>query len=116
MVHSSFLNTERKKSLDVTLTGNHVSAKFSCDWLMLKNITWRASPDGPVVEKLGTFTASVAPVHFPVVEPHHLSVSCHAMVVAHTVFYKDLQLGYITTSWGFGNSKKGILATDVSSG
>ena len=34
--------------------------------------------------KLSAFTALVAWVHFPIIEPHHPSVSCHAVVVVHT--------------------------------
>ena len=41
-----------------------------------------ASTDGLVV-KFSTLTTSAAQVHFLVVEPHHLSVSCCAVAVAH---------------------------------
>ena len=33
--------------------------------------------------KFSVLTASVAVVRFPVVEPHHMSVSCHAVVAGH---------------------------------
>ena len=33
--------------------------------------------------KLGTLTTSAAQVHFPGMEPHHSSVSSHAVVAAH---------------------------------
>ena len=42
----------------------------------------QASPDG-LVGKFGALTALVARVWFPGTEPHHLSVSSHAVLVAH---------------------------------
>ena len=60
--------------------------------------------------------ALVSQVHFLAVEPHHPSVSCHAVAAA------DIEkLEGVTTRiynhWGFVEKKKGgILATDVSLG
>ena len=51
-------------------------------------------------------------------DPHHLSVSCHAVVVAHTEELEGLTTGtynHILGLWG-EKSKSGRLATDVSSG
>ena len=47
-------------------------------------------------------TTSVAWVHFLVMEPHHPSVSCHAVVVAPM---EELE-GFTIMHWGFGEERK----------
>ena len=74
----------------------------------------RASPDGLVV-KICTLTVSVARVGFLVAEPHHPSVSCHPVVVAHTEELEGLTTSIYNCALGLGEkNKRGRLATDVS--
>ena len=55
-------------------------------------------------------TASVALVCFPIVESHHQSISCHAVVVAHTEeLERPTTSTYNYVLGGFGKKKKKIL-------
>ena len=60
----------------------------------------------------------VAQVRVPGAEPHHLSVSSHAVAVAHVEELEGLiarLYNYVLGLWG-GKKSTGRLATDVSSG
>ena len=64
----------------------------------------------------------VAKVQFPGVEPHHLSVSSHAVAAAHIEELERLTsriYNYVLGLWGgkkHNKQKRGRLAKDVSSG
>ena len=65
-----------------------------------------------------THAASVAWGRFPGMEPHHSSVSCHAVATAHKEELEGLTTkiyNYVLGLWG-GEKKRGRLATGVSSG
>ena len=60
--------------------------------------------------KFGALTASAAPVHFLVMEPHHPSVSSHAVAAAHREELEGLATriySYVLGLWG-GKKKRNI--------
>ena len=65
-------------------------------------------------------SALAAQVQFPGTEPHHLSVSCHAVAVAHVELEEFTTLhNCVLELWGWGiqgKKKGGRLATDDSQG
>ena len=59
-------------------------------------------------------TTSAAWVHFPVVEPHHSSISCQAVVVAHTEELEGLATRIYNHAWGLWRGKKKLHKTTIS--
>ena len=56
--------------------------------------------------KFSALTASAAQVCFPVMEPHHLSVSCHAVTVAHIEELEGLTTRIYNHALGLWGEKK----------
>ena len=78
----------------------------------------RASPDALAVKR-SVFSASAAQAWLPGAEPHHWSVRCHAVVVAHT---EELEgpttriYNYALGLWGGEKKRERKMGNNVSSG